>query len=382
MKYPKTILASALLVATVGGVALFPLQSMASPPVPGAAPAVAPPVKIATVAVKAMPIELRTFGTVEPVATVAVKSQITGLLTNVLFQEGQEVRKGDLLFMIDSRGSEAALQQAEASLAKDKAQLHNAEKESERQDELLKKGITAEDARDQARTSVEMLRAQVQSDQAAVASAALQVEYCHIGAPVDGKTGNLLVHAGNLVKADDTTLVTLNQIKPILVRFSIPQQQLAFVREKMAAGVLQVLVSVPGSVSRTVTGAVTFIDNTVDSDSGTILVKARFENGDTELWPGQFVNVTARLAVETGALVVPARAVLPGQNGSYVYVIAPDGTVSNRSVQVDRTVQDDAVIARGVGAGERVVTDGQLRLAPGVRVTIQADPSSASTDRP
>ena len=141
MKYPKTILASALLVATVGGVALFPLQSMASPPVPGAAPAVAPPVKIATVAVKAMPIELRTFGTVEPVATVAVKSQITGLLTNVLFQEGQEVRKGDLLFMIDSRGSEAALQQAEASLAKDKAQLHNAEKESERQDELLKKGI-------------------------------------------------------------------------------------------------------------------------------------------------------------------------------------------------------------------------------------------------
>lgn len=380
MKHPKPILALVLLAAAAGLYVYLKPPAAEAPR--GSGRAAVPPVKAAEVVVKSVPVELRTFGTVEPMATVAIKSQITGVLTNVLFKEGQDVGRGDLLFVIDPRGSEAARKQAEASLAKDKAQLHNAEKEAARQDELLKQGITAEDARDQAHTAVEVLKAQVQSDQAAVDHALLQEEYCHIRAPVDGRIGNLLVHAGNLVKANDVTLVTLNQLKPILVRFTFPQQQLSYIRGKLAADALQVIVSVPGSTSRTATGTVTFVDNAVDSETGTVLAKARFENSETELWPGQFVNVAVRLAVQSDAVVVPARAVLPGQKGSYVYVIAADGTVSNRTVQVDRTVQDDAVVSGGLKAGERVVVDGQLRLAPGLHVTIQADPAAPSTDRP
>lgn len=353
-------------------------------PAPGAPSkrAAVVPVTVASAERRFVPLELRTFGVVEPMATVAVKSQITGLLTNVLVREGQEVRKDDALFVIDARASEAALKEAEAALAKDLAQLHNAEKEAQRQEALLKQGIAAEDVRDQALTSVEVLKAQVQSDRAAVGSAALQVDYCHIQAPISGRIGSLLVHAGNLVKANETTLVTLNQLQPILVRFAFPQSNLRTIREKMAAGALSVQATVPDAVSEVATGRLTFVDNAVDNATGTIMLKAQFDNADLALWPGLFVSVVLQLGDAADTLVVPARAVLPGQNGSYVYVVGADDTVSNRAVNVLRTQSDLAVVGSGLSEGERVVTDGQIRLAPGMRVKIQAEKGQAAPATP
>ncbi len=329
------------------------------------------PVTVAEVTVKSVPLERRTFGTVEPAVTVDLRSQITGVLTNVAFTEGQEVRAGDLLFVIDPRPLEAQLAQAEANRMKDAAQLRNAEKEAGREDELFKKGFAAEDTRDRAHTEVETLRALLQADDAAVANARLQLDYCRIRAPANGRMGRLMVHAGNLVKANDVTLATLNQIKPVFVRFSLPQQDLGLIRERMAAAPLTVMASLPAPSSTTCTGTLVFVDNAVDAATGAIAMKARFDNEDEALWPGRFVNVTLRIGVDAGAVVAPARAILPGQRGDYVYVVNADGSVSNRPVRVARTHGDDAVIAGDLSAGERVVTDGQLRLTPGVRVSVK-----------
>lgn len=379
---PSRLIPIVLLIAVIVGGRSFFRRPAASESSPAAKRAVTAPVTVAAVEFRAVPLELRTFGVVEPVATVAVKSQITGILTNVLVSEGQEVRKDDPLFVIDPRGSEAALKQAQANLAKNLALLRNAEKEAQRQEELLKQGIAAEDIRDQARTGVEVLKAQIESDRAAVENAALQAGYCHIAAPIDGRIGNLLVHEGNVVKANDTTLVTLNQIKPILVRFAFPQRELPAIREKMAGAPLPVMATIPGATSQVVTGVLTFVDNAVDNATGTILLKARFENGDTALWPGQFVNIALQLGAAERVLTIPARAVLPGQNGSYVYVVSADGIASNRPVRVLRTRQDDAVIGGGLEQDERVVTDGHLRLAPGMHVAIQSEASTAAGSRP
>jgi multidrug efflux system membrane fusion protein len=372
----------ALVLAGAAGGWILPGRAEAASPDATPKRAVVAPVTVSVVERKPVPLELRTFGMVEPVATVAIKSQITGLLTTVLIKEGQEVRKDDPLFVIDSRASEAALKEAEATLAKNLAHLHNAEKEAQRQEELLKQGIAAEDVRDQARTSVEVLKAQIQADRAAVGSAALQVDYCGIQAPIGGRIGSILVHAGNLVKANDTTLVTLNQIQPIRVRFSFPQDTLRMIRERMAEGPLPVQATVPGAVSLVTTGLLTFVDNAVDTSTGTILLKAQFDNANLELWPGLFVSVVLQLGGSTDVLVVPARAILPGQNGPYVYVVGADDTVSNRVVDVLRTQHELAVIGSGLADGERVVTDGQIRLAPGMRVKVQPEPSAAPGTRP
>lgn len=329
------------------------------------------PVTVAEVESRSMPVERRTFGTVEPASTVTLRSQVTGILTNVLFAEGQEVRAGDLLFVIDPRPLDALRQQAEAARTRDTVQLANAEKEARRQDELFKSGITAEDVRDQAHTLVETLRAQLQADTAAVENARLQLEYCRICAPVSGRMGAILVHEGNLVKASDTALAVLNQIKPALVRFSLPQQDLPQIRERMAAAPLSVLATRPDATSATRTGTLVFVDNAVDATTGTIALKARYDNADEALWPGQYVTVALHLAMQENATVVPSRAVLPGQRGDYVYVVGADSSVSNRPVRVDRLQGDDAVVSSGLAPGERVVTDGQLRLAPGARVTIR-----------
>ncbi len=342
------------------------------------------PVLLTNATTMTMPVEIRTFGTVEPMSTVAVKSQITGILSNVLFAEGQEVKEGDLLFVIDPRPAEATLRQTEAALSRDRVQLENALKEAERQESLLAKGISAQDVRDAAVTAAETLKAALRADEAAVDHARLQVGYCSIRAPVSGRTGNLMIHRGNLVKADDAPLVTINQIHPILIRFTLPQQDLARVRAGSDQSSITVLASLPAAEARTESGILTFIDNAVEESTGTIQLKARFENTTSTLWPGQFVTVILQLARQENRVTVPETAIMPGQQGAYVYVKDSGGKVSPRPVTVDRTVAGMSVITSGLAAGEEVVVDGQLRLKPGSLVTASpaSKPESRPADRP
>jgi multidrug efflux system membrane fusion protein len=330
------------------------------------------PVLLTNVTTLTVPVEISTFGSVEPLTTVAVKSQITGLLAKVLFSEGQDVKEGDLLFEIDPRAPEAALKQAEAALARDRVQVENAVKEAGRQEILLKKGISAQDVRDEAVTAAETLKASVRADEAAVDNARLQLSYCSIRSPVSGRTGNLLIHQGNLVKADDATLVTINQLHPILVRFVLPQQELARLQARMAQGALIVTATPQGEGMPTETGTVTFVDNAVDENTGTIQLKAKFENGAAALWPGQFVKVVLTLSTQENAVVVPESAVLIGQQGAYVYVADQSGKVTVRPVTLDRTVAGMSVITSGLVPGDVVVVDGQLRLKPGSLVKLRA----------
>ncbi|MEI6514659.1 MAG: efflux RND transporter periplasmic adaptor subunit [bacterium] len=333
------------------------------------------PVLLTNATTMTMPVEIRTFGTVEPMSTVAVKSQITGILSNVLFSEGQEVKEGDLLFVIDPRPAEATLRQAEAALSRDRVQLENAVKEAERQESLLAKGISAQDVRDTAVTTAETLKAAVRADEAAMDYARLQVGYCSIRSPVSGRTGNLMIHRGNLVKADDAPLVTINQIHPILVRFTLPQQELARVRAGSKRGEIAVLATLSDAEAKPEPGILTFIDNTVEESTGTIQLKARFENATSALWPGQFATVVLQLARQENVVTVPETAIMPGQKGAYVYVKDSQDKVNPRSVTVDRTVSGISVITSGLTAGEEVVVDGQLRLKPGSLVTSRSSSS-------
>ena len=340
------------------------------------------PVTVATAEQKTMPVELPAFGNVEPLATVAIKAQITGLLSKIHVTEGQDVKAGDLLFTIDPRPQEAGLKQAEANLARDRAQLQNAAKEAARQKELWQKGLAAEDAWDTARTAAEALAATVRAEEAAVTNALLQLEYCFIRAPISGRTGDLLVRAGNLVKANDVNLLTIHQIHPILVRFSVPQQELPRIREQQAAGPLTVTAALSGDEREPEKGVLTFIDNEVDRTTGTLMLKGTFPNEDQRLWPGQFVNVVLTVAQQPQALVVPARAIQTGQQGAYVFTVKTNGTAELRPVRIDRTLGVQAIIARGLQPGEQVVTDGQLRLAPGTRVTIKPAPAAGRAAAP
>ena len=368
------------------------------------------PVTVATAVAKSIPIELRPIGNVESFASIPVKAQVGGELVRISFKEGEEVRKNELLFEIDRRPYDQALRQAEANLnrdialerqaeanlAHDVAQAKNADVQATRYARLAGEGVVSKEQNDTMRTNaavmqegtradqatLESTRATVNADKAAVEQARLNLEYCTIRAPIDGRTGSLQVKVGTLIKASaDTPMVTINQIYPTYVTFSAPEDQLAAIRKAMAARPLEVEAYVPND-PQPARGQLSFIDNTVDSATGVIKLKATFANKERKLWPGQFVNVVLTLGQQENVTVVPSEAVQTGQQGQFLFVVKADHTVESRNVTPGRTVEHETVIQQGVQPGETVVTDGQLRLMPGFQVEIVpgvAKPDTAKT---
>ncbi len=335
------------------------------------------PVSAATVAEKSIPLTTRAIGNVEAFSTVAIRALVSGELVKIHFKQGAEVHKGDLLFTIDPRPLQAALDQAVGTLAKDRSTLANARALAARYKKLFDEGIASKEDLDQFSTSADTQAGLVAADEAAVENARVQLSYATIRSPISGMTGNLLVYEGNLVKANDTTpLVTITQATPIYVTFAVPEGELAKVNRARAAGPVRVDAALPSDEAHPVSGVLSFVDNSVDSTTGTIRLKATFDNPERRLWPGQFVKVTVTTGVEPNALVVPSQAVQTGQDGPYVYVVKADLTVEPRAVKPGPTGDGVVVIAKGLAAGERVVTDGQLRLFPGAKVELKTDTKS------
>lgn len=329
------------------------------------------PVTVAPVVQKSMPLTIDQIGTVIAASTVAVRSQITGELKSVNFKEGDDVQQGQVLLTLDKRPLEAALQQAQATLDRDLAQAANAKAQAVRYQDLLKRGIATREQVDQIVSQAAALDATVSADRAAVESAKVQLDYATITSPISGRTGLLQVHVGNLVRANDTNpIITINKITPVYVSFAVPESQLPELKRYMARGALPVTAEAPDD-DKASKGRITFIDNAVDQTTGTIKVKGTFPNEDKRLWPGQFVNVSVTLTSDPTAIVVPSLAVQNGQQGQYVFVVKPDQTVELRTVKVARGNGDESVIQSGLKPGETVVTDGQLRLTPGTRVSVK-----------
>ena len=342
----------------------------------GGAPAV--PVATAVVEQKSMPLAISVIGTAEAFSNVAVRAQLTGALTSVNFKEGDDVKEGQALFTLDRRPLEGALQQAQATLERDTAQANQAKSTAARFQDLQARGIATKEQADQSRTTAAALEATLQSDRAAVENAKVQLQYATIAAPISGRTGALLVHEGNLVRANDTVpLVVINQVAPIYVSFGIPETRLPELKRYMDRGTVHVEATPPGETVSS-TGRITFIDNSVDSTTGQIRIKASFPNTDHRLWPGQFANVNVLLSTEPNAVVVPTTAVQTGQQGNYVFVVKPDMTAELRVIELERQNADAAVIAKGLTPGETVVTDGQLRLVDGTKISIKTGPGAAA----
>ncbi|HVN28830.1 MAG TPA: efflux RND transporter periplasmic adaptor subunit [Candidatus Binataceae bacterium] len=336
------------------------------------------PVMVAKAVRKTVAQRLHAIGRVESYSTVEVKSQVNGQVMQVNFKEGQEVHKGDLLFTIDPRPFEAALNQAIADMNRDKAQSLQLANDFHRYETLLKEGVGSQQQYDEAKSKYEAIAATVAADEANVQTARLNLEYTRILSPIDGRTGSIILHAGNVVKANaDTGMVTINQIKPVYVNFALPEQNLAAVRMSMTSHPLTVDVIAPGDKTD-VQGRLSFVDNTVDATTGTIALKGIFDNQDQKLWPGQFVDTYLTLSELPDAVLVPSQAVQTGQEGSYVFVIDPKMKAAIRKVAVGETIEGDTIIENGLGGGETIVTDGQLRLMPGATVMIKnADHANA-----
>jgi multidrug efflux system membrane fusion protein len=346
--------------------------------VQAAKPIAAAPVRIATVASRTMPVELQAIGNVEAISTVSIKAQISGQLMRVHFKEGDFVKKGQLLFTIDRAPFEAALRQAEGTLAKDEAQSLNTKLDAERYQGLGKQGVVSKQQVDAAGAAANAMAATVAADKAAVETAKINLEYTSIYSPINGRTGSVGVKEGNLVKANDVPiLVTINQIEPIYVSFSIPEQQLAELKQYSNSKSLKVEAAPQGSTQH-FQGKLTFIDNSVDLTTGTIKLKATFDNAAHALWPGQFADVNLTLKSQPNAIVVPTAALQTSQSGTYVYVVDQDLTAKQQPVKVGWNVGEETVIASGLQAGQRVVTDGQLRLTPGAKVDIKSGAQSGS----
>jgi membrane fusion protein, multidrug efflux system len=333
------------------------------------------PVTVATAQTRSVPYELAATGTVEPIQTVAVQPQVSGPIRRIAFREGQDVKQGQVLFELDPRPFQAALDQAQGLLTRDRATATNAQEQAKRYSALAEKEYVTAEQNDAARSDAAAAAATVAASRAAVDQARLNLQYATIRAPISGRTGSLRVRAGNLVRSTDTApLVTINQIRPILVRFAVPASNLGAIQRYRSNRVV-VLASPtgagPGGGSAS-EGILDFVDNAVDTTTGTILLKGNFPNTDGALWPGEFVNVRLRLFVDQDALVVPSSAVVSGQQGSFVFVIQPDSSAVTRPVTVTRTAGDIAIVSGEIKPGDRVVTDGQLRLRQGSKVQIKA----------
>lgn len=329
------------------------------------------PVTVALAEQRDVPVDVRVIGSVQPISSVAVRALVAGQLQRVWFREGDDVRKGQRLFTIDERPYQSALDQAEANLNRDEAQAKNADAEAKRYAELVKKDYVTREDYDKFLSGAEAARAVVAADRAAAENARLQLAYCDIRSPLDGRTGSLQVQAGNLVKANDTTpLVAINQITPVYVTFSVPESQLGDVRAR-GLGNVPVSASPQQGGGAAQNGKLTFIDNAVDAQTGTITLKATFTNEGRVLWPGEFVNVAMTLSNRHNATVVPVQAVQNGQKGQYVYVVTEGNGIQMRPVTVIQQVDNQAVIGKGVNPGDTVVTDGQIRLTPKSKVEVK-----------
>jgi membrane fusion protein, multidrug efflux system len=339
-------------------------QSMARPPAP---------VLVAKAVVRTVPNQLREIGTVEAFATVNIKSRVEGALVGIHFHEGDFVEKGQLLYTLDPRPFTAALKLAQADLARDQAQLVKAEADEKRYAFLLNARVGSLQQYDQAHASAAALRATIVADQAAVDTAALNLEYSQIRSPLDGRTGTLQSHIGDLIKADaDNPMVTITQVEPIYVAFSVPEAELPMVRRSLESRRLEVDVAFPNSTELPEHGVLAFIDNTVDKTTGTILLKGLFQNENRHLWPGQFVNATLTLNEIRDAILIPSQAVQTGQNGSFVFVVDHRMQAHLRPIVAGAQIGGETVIDHGIEAGETVVTDGQMLLAPGATVKIRS----------
>jgi membrane fusion protein, multidrug efflux system len=336
------------------------------------------PVRVASARIIAAPITVSGNGVVEPLQTVQVEAQVGGILMDVTFHEGDEVQAGQVLFRIDPRPFEAALRQAQAALTRDAAQAVAAQRDAERYRALVAKDYVTKSQADQSVATADALRATVVADSAAVESARLNLAYTTIRSPITGRTGSLLVRRGNLVKASGGPLVVINQIHPILVRFAVTQADFLAIEQRIHSASIAVSVVTADSVPFAEQGVLSFVDNAVDSLTGTVMAKARFENASRKLWPGEYVRATARLGVQPDVVAVPTTAVTPGQNGMYVYVIDAGKTARIRPVKTAQEVGNLTVIQHGLATGEIVVVDGQSRLVPGALVNIIATPNDTT----
>ena len=335
------------------------------------------PVTVGRVVRKSMPLDLRVIGSVEPASTVEIRSQITGQLTSIGFKEGDDVKQGDVLFSLDRRPLEAAVRQAEANLQRDVAQSANADVQAQRLADLAQRGIVSRDQLDTSKATAAALVGTIEADRAALENARIQLQYATILAPISGRTGALIAHAGSLVRANDTTpMVVINQLAPINVTFAVPEARLPALKQFMARGNVSISAEPPNDAAAVSVGRLRFVDNAIDQTTGTIRAKGSFANTDHSLWPGQYVNVTMTLGTDRDAIVVPSPAVQAGPDGPYVFVIKSDQTADLRSVEVGRVSGSETIITHGLESNETVVTDGQLRLTPGARVSIKNANSS------
>lgn len=328
------------------------------------------PVTAASAVRKTIPVQIKAVGTVEAFQTISVKSRITESIKKILFREGQDVKKGDLLVVLDCRAKETALEQSKAILAKDRAQERYAKEQSRRYSELIRKDYVSRDQFDQVRANAESTAATVKADEAAVEDNRLQVRYCSICSPIDGRIGKASVDEGNIVSADSTEIAVIHQITPIEVSFAVPEKALSEIRTFFLKNKLVIEASAPGSTGPE-KGELSFVDNAIDKTTGTITLKGTFANPEKRLWPGQYVDVVLNLTTEPDAILVPSESLEQGPDGRYVYVVRPDLTVEMRPVVAGQVYEGHTVISKGVREGEKVVTDGQLRLAPGARVSIK-----------
>jgi multidrug efflux system membrane fusion protein len=360
-------------------------------------PAAAVPVMVTKVVAKQMPVDINAIGNVQTVVGVSIRPQVTGRVLKVNFKEGDYVKKGELLFTIDSRPFDEALKEAQASLqhdisgvaqaqavlAKDTAQAKYAATEANRYDVLMKEGVVSKEQAEQFTanadayaatlkadgSSIETARAQVRQSQAAVDNAKVQLSYCQLRSPMDGRTGSSIVTEGNLVSTSDSTpLVTIDQVSPIYATFTVPEKYLPDVQKYASSAKLKVVAQLDANTSRV--GTLSSFDNQVSQATGTLQLKASFQNDDNLLWPGRFVNIVLTLTNQPDAIVVPTQSVQTSQQGQFIYVVKADQTVEMRKIVLDRTVGDETVILSGLGAGETIITDGQLRVTPGAKVQI------------